>query len=779
MVEFTGPRVYGYTEPANHVSLTANPGYLRYSLDRMTHYDGFLNNYQTTYAYHSCCNHDPGLELQRQFSGAAWTLDVKASYYMPFSNGRDLTLRVYFGDGGPGTYYLHVGRSRDGPWPQGTPETAPVLLRLAHKVGPNLSDIQWLEDTYAPPASSDTYFYRLERDGGIVTVKWSADGSSWTTAFTHDLGTQLEGLQQRVVITGHSWYTPAGSYADYDYIRLQPADGENIAFNPTQTGFPHPLESDRGWGGGSYPWEMLDGHTYYTDTWAHGLAFTGGFPGWIEPCGWRQATVNFGTMKTFNKMRVYHHGDEHIPTNRSIEYWDGSAWHTVNASTTLREDLRVPPPGVSGWGAVPTEHIFSPVSGSKVRFGFNNCDIQHGWIYELEVYAAAQTGPRLVIPEQVPGFPNHAVTLPVQFTRNGSDLATTIFSVDYDQTCLQFDPTDADGDGNPDAVTFNLPAAFRGSVTFDGNDADGELDFFIGDTFPPLSALPDSTLASIEFQIICQPPPGNPTLARVGFSTDPAASFGATNGQSVQGTTADGSVAITPIPRGDCNADTRVDAGDISATVLEIFDGDGNLPQNAPGGTFPGNPIGCNANADTQIDAGDISCTVLLIFNGQAACGASLRSPEQAKVERSAPVPSLGLLEAKNNGDQLTVPIQFNPGGYAISSLVFALAYDPAVAGIDPTDADGNGIPDAVALNLPNEFQAGVILNNHTGLLQVMVADGAAPLAQLPQQIIARVTWDVKADVTADEIKIGFSKETPASFGDAFGRSIPGAVFER
>lgn len=111
VVEFTGPEVYGYTEPANHVSLTANPGYLRYSLDRMTHYDGFLNNYQTTYAYHSCCNHDPGLELQRQFSGAAWTLDVKASYYMPFSNGRDLTLRVYFGDGGPGTYYLHVGRS--------------------------------------------------------------------------------------------------------------------------------------------------------------------------------------------------------------------------------------------------------------------------------------------------------------------------------------------------------------------------------------------------------------------------------------------------------------------------------------------------------------------------------------------------------------------------------------------------------------------------------------------------------------------------------------------
>ncbi len=553
-------------------------------------------------------------------------------------------------------------------------------------------------------------------------------------------------------------------------------DAVNIAYNPTQSGYPHPLESDTGWGGGSYPWEMLDGHTYYTDTWAHGLAFTGGYPGWIEPCGWRQATIDFGSMKTFNKVRVYHHGDEHIPTNSRIEYWDGSAWHTVNASTTFREDLRVPPPGVSGWGAVPTEHVFAPVTGSKVRFGFDNCDIQHGWIYEFEVFAAAQTGPHLEIPDQIPSFPFQTVSVPVQFSRNGTDLATITFSVDYDQTCLQFDPTDADGDGNPDAVTFNLPASFQGSATFDGNDADGELDFFVGDIFPPLSALPDGALATIAFQVICQPPSSTPILASVGFSTDPAASFGSTSGQSVPGTTADGSVAITPIPRGDCNADTLVDAGDISATVLEIFDGDGTLPQNAPGGTFPGNPVGCNANADIAIDAGDISCTVLLIFNKQAACGASLQSPEQDELDRPIPSPALRLLEAKDTGDQLIVPIQFEPGGFAITSLVFALEYNPALATIDPADADGDGLPDAVAFDLPGGFQAAATLDNQTGLLQVILADVTAPLSQLPEQIIAWVTWQVKAGVATDEIRIGISKETPASFGDAHGRSIPGVT---
>ena len=72
---------------------------------------------------------------------------------------------------------------------------------------------------------------------------------------------------------------------------------------------------------------------------------------------------------------------------------------------------------------------------------------------------------------------------------------------------------------------------------------------------------------------------------------------------------------------GDCNGDGLVDAGDISALVLEIFDGDGNLPADAPGGTFPGDPVGSDANEDGVVDAGDISCAILIIFYGPGACG--------------------------------------------------------------------------------------------------------------------------------------------------------------
>ena len=74
-------------------------------------------------------------------------------------------------------------------------------------------------------------------------------------------------------------------------------------------------------------------------------------------------------------------------------------------------------------------------------------------------------------------------------------------------------------------------------------------------------------------------------------------------------------------PRGDCNADDAVKASDVSALVLEIFDGDGTKPAAVPGGTFPGDPIGCNANADAVVDAGDLACVARLIFGSGGGCG--------------------------------------------------------------------------------------------------------------------------------------------------------------
>ncbi len=167
-----------------------------------------------------------------------------------------------------------------------------------------------------------------------------------------------------------------------------PAQPINIALGA------NPTESDHGWGGGTNAWDMVDGIKAYGNEWARGLAFTGGSLPYIEPCGVRQATINFGSMKAFNRVMIWHHGIDHIPAIYNLQYWNGRAWITIRGGTrTVRYDLTTP--DSQGAASTPTEDIFHIVVGSKVRFQFDNCGfsvvvppqrIVHGWIYEFEVF---------------------------------------------------------------------------------------------------------------------------------------------------------------------------------------------------------------------------------------------------------------------------------------------------------------------------------------------------------------------------------------------------------
>jgi PKD domain len=162
----------------------------------------------------------------------------------------------------------------------------------------------------------------------------------------------------------------------------------NIALNPSRTGYPSPLESDQGWGGGSDQWEIVDGLRDYPGEWWHGLAFTGGNYG--VP-GVRQATIAFGSDHTFNKVIIWHHTYIHIPAQVNLQYWDGSAWKSIN----FQRDLNLNYQPNAGYADTLT---FEPVTGSKVRYSFDNSQnningtrIEHGWIYEFEVYEYINT----------------------------------------------------------------------------------------------------------------------------------------------------------------------------------------------------------------------------------------------------------------------------------------------------------------------------------------------------------------------------------------------------
>ncbi len=125
---------------------------------------------------------------------------------------------------------------------------------------------------------------------------------------------------------------------------------------------------------------------------------------------------------------------------------------------------------------------------NRWRFASTAVEIRFDNLRSLEGLAATSTptssptptatptqvssGPILSIPNDIPASAGQLVSVPVNFTGNGHSIASTAFSVDYDQTCLAFDSTDSDGDGIPDAVTLSLPAAFSAAATFDGNDTE-------------------------------------------------------------------------------------------------------------------------------------------------------------------------------------------------------------------------------------------------------------------------------------------------------------------
>ena len=73
------------------------------------------------------------------------------------------------------------------------------------------------------------------------------------------------------------------------------------------------------------------------------------------------------------------------------------------------------------------------------------------------------------------------------------------------------------------------------------------------------------------------------------------------------------------IVSGDCDGNKIVAEEDVNAIQKEIFDGDGEDPDDAPEGTYKGN-LGCDANEDNKVDAGDITCVALIIQNGEGAC---------------------------------------------------------------------------------------------------------------------------------------------------------------
>ena len=246
--------------------------------------------------------------------------------------------------------------------------------------------------------------------------------------------------------------------------------------------------------------------------------------------------------------------------------------------------------------------------------------------------------------------------------------------------------------------------------------------------------------------------------------------------QATDGTlnSADATVTVTYVAndaRGDCNGNGNIDAGDFSAIALEFFDTDSTIRwyENYQAG-YPGSPRGCDANASengidpvnspvASVTVSDIICTVLVFF-GNTSCtngtvaAAGVQSGTVAKLQ----VATVGA----DAGETVDVPITLQSKNN-IAAAGFTIDYDAASLRFDTSDVNGDGLPDALALNVPAGVQAWAQVSD--GKIQVAVAGLTLPLSTLADGTLATATFTV-----ADSG--GAVRLTNASLGDTNGASV-------
>ena len=140
-----------------------------------------------------------------------------------------------------------------------------------------------------------------------------------------------------------------------------------------------------------------------------------------------------------------------------------------------------------------------------------------------------------------------AISVPISFESKGAAVSAMLFSIDFDEQCLNYRLGNA---------RFNLPPGFVPGIAYDATDKDGEIDITISDYVPPMNALPDRVLVTLTFGVTCAPtPPATTRVAAVAFAASPPPSFGNPLGGDIAGWVQSGAVVVQatppPVPAND------------------------------------------------------------------------------------------------------------------------------------------------------------------------------------------------------------------------------------
>ena len=124
------------------------------------------------------------------------------------------------------------------------------------------------------------------------------------------------------------------------------------------------------------------------------------------------------------------------------------------------------------------------------------------------------------------------------------------------------------------------------------------------------------------------------------------------------------------------------------------------------------------------------------------------------------------------------VPIRLDAdNSRKVSSAAFSLDYDSACLAIDPVDANQDGVPDAVSVRVPADFEKSVSLNaaDAAGDLDIAIWDPDRPVAELAAPtIIVAVTFNLLPDCQKDGFtSVNFSTKPEANTGQSGRPQIP------
>ncbi len=195
-------------------SLKDRPGFLRYFLDPMMENS---NELRLSPVFSGWYWMYPALELSRRLDGNRWELEARVTFFMvDGANGREFHLAVLLDPLHNADTKLQIRRGKDIVKTNGGCEATlwdcgveKARTDIALSPGDTVGRI-----TFA-------YVYRIIRLDTLLSVSVRGDNEELREVFSATLRGSLLDRPQAVALSGTSWFVPARSYADWDYIRFR------------------------------------------------------------------------------------------------------------------------------------------------------------------------------------------------------------------------------------------------------------------------------------------------------------------------------------------------------------------------------------------------------------------------------------------------------------------------------------------------------------------------------------------------------------------------------